>query len=189
MDAHKEHQWTTFPVVRPRSPEDEVMEVLVKRGGHPLLAAPKHLVASGSTLTEVPVASVLTWSWVDGQVLTQHVAAANDVTGFDRRVDVAAALVAMGASLKRQKKCLFCMFWKYSNFINDFDRDFAASGHSPVRRRSPELFLLGPGCWLTLPSTGSVYSPFSGPLHTDTKETIVCNLAMCCFYWRQKIIF
>lgn len=102
-DAHNKHQWTTFPVVRPRSPEDEVMEVLVKRGGHPLLAAAKHLVASGSTLTEVPVASVLTGSCVDGQVLTQHIAAANDVAGFDCCVDVAAALVAVGASLRKQK--------------------------------------------------------------------------------------
>lgn len=84
------------------------MEVLVKRGGHPLLAASKHLVASGPTLTEVPVASVLARSGVDGQVLAQHVAAANDVTGFDRRVDIAAALVAMGARLTRREVVLFC---------------------------------------------------------------------------------
>lgn len=110
MGAHNKHEWTTFPVVGPRGREDEVMEVLVKRGGHPLLAAAEHLVASGSTLTEVPVASVLAGSCVDGQVLTQHVAAANDVTGFDCRVDVAAALVAVGASLEREKRVYFACF-------------------------------------------------------------------------------
>lgn len=108
--AYNEHHQTTFPVVRPRSPEDEVMEVLVKHGRHPLLAASKHLVASGPTLAEVPVASVLTRSCVDGQVLTQHVAAANDVTGFDGRVDVAAALVAMGARLMRREGVCFVRF-------------------------------------------------------------------------------
>lgn len=149
-DAHTEHQWTTFPVVRPRSPEDEVMEVLVKGGGHPLLAATKHLMASGSTLAEVPVASILTRSCVDGQVLTQHVAAANDVTGFDRRVDVAAALVAVGASLKRQKSVLDVLkiFEWMRNFITDLISLVVTlhQYHNPVRRHSPELFLLGPGC-------------------------------------------
>lgn len=107
-DVRNKHEWNTFPVVRPRSSKDEVMEVLVKRGRHALLAASKHLW--GSTLTEVPLASVLTRSCVDGQVLTQHVAAANDESGFDGRVDVAAALVAMGARLKRQKSvCFACV--------------------------------------------------------------------------------
>lgn len=67
-------------------------------------------MASGPTLAEVPVASVLARSCVDGQVLTQHVAAANDVTGFDGRVDVAAALVAMGARLMRREGVCFVRF-------------------------------------------------------------------------------
>ncbi|TNN77015.1 hypothetical protein EYF80_012653 [Liparis tanakae] len=43
-----------------RSPEDEVVVVLVERGRQSLLAGAKHLVASGPALTEMPTPSLFT---------------------------------------------------------------------------------------------------------------------------------
>lgn len=56
-------------------------------------------MASGPAVTEMPATSVFTRSGIDGQVLTEHVAAADDVTGFDGCVHIVPTLVAMGTGL------------------------------------------------------------------------------------------
>lgn len=75
------------------------MVVPVERGREALLAGAKHLMTSGPAVTEMPTIAFITREGVNGQVLTQHVAAADDVTGFDGFVYVVPALVAMGAGL------------------------------------------------------------------------------------------
>lgn len=57
-------------------------------------------MASGSALTEVPITSILVRKCVDGQVLTQDIAAADDVPGLLRGVNKQAPLIAMSARLK-----------------------------------------------------------------------------------------
>lgn len=75
------------------------MVILVEDGGEALLAGSEHLVAAGPTLAEVPVASVFPGRQIDAQVLTEHVAAADDIPSFNAGVHVVPALVAMGAGL------------------------------------------------------------------------------------------
>lgn len=89
----------TSPVVSSGSSEDEVVEVFIKNGGEALLAGSEHLVAPGTTLAEVPVAPVFAGRLIDAQVLTEHVAAADDVPRFNVGVHVAPALVPMAAGL------------------------------------------------------------------------------------------
>lgn len=89
----------TLPIVGSRSSKDEVVVILVKDGGEALLAGSEHLVAAGPTVAEVPVASVFAGRRIDVQVLTEHVAAADNVPRFDAGVHVVPALVAMGAGL------------------------------------------------------------------------------------------
>lgn len=91
------------------------MEVFIKNGGEALLAGSEHLVAPGTTLAEVPVAPVFTGRLIDAQVLTEHVAAADNVPRFDAGVHVAPPLVPMAAGLpdterngrNSHKKCPF----------------------------------------------------------------------------------
>lgn len=81
------------------------MVVLCEGGRQTLLARSKHLMTSGSALTEVPVAPVLVGGGVDGQILTQNVTAAGDVSGLLRGVHKHLPLIAMSTSLKiKQKK-------------------------------------------------------------------------------------
>lgn len=61
-------------------------------------------MTSGPAVTEMPTVAFITREGVNGQVLTQHVAAADDVTGFNGFVYVVPALVAMGAGLTREDK-------------------------------------------------------------------------------------
>lgn len=90
---------TTSPVVSSGSSEDEVVEILIENGGEALLAGSEHLVAPATTLAEVPVASVFAGSLIDAQVLTEHVASADNIPRFDAGVHVAPALVPMAAGL------------------------------------------------------------------------------------------
>lgn len=55
------------------------MVVLGEGSRQTLLARAKHLMASGSALTEVPVTSILIRGRVDSQVLTEDITAASDV--------------------------------------------------------------------------------------------------------------
>lgn len=75
------------------------MVIVIENGGEALLAGSEHLVAPGTTLTEVPVAPVFAGRQIDAQVLTEHVAAADYIPRFDAGVHVAPALVAMSAGL------------------------------------------------------------------------------------------
>lgn len=66
-------------------------------------------MSSGTTVTEMPAASVLTRQLINSQILTQHVAAADDVAGFEGRVDVGPPLVSMGTGLRdKQHQGLKC---------------------------------------------------------------------------------
>lgn len=76
------------------------MVVLGEGSRQTLLARAKHLMASGSALTEVPVTSILIRGRVDGQVLTQDITAAGDVPGLLRCVHKQAPLIAVSTSLK-----------------------------------------------------------------------------------------
>lgn len=89
----------TFPIVGSRSSKDEVVVILVEDGGDALLAGSEHLVAAGPTVAEVPVAPVFAGRQIDAQVLTEHVAAADNIPRFNASVHVVPALVAMGAGL------------------------------------------------------------------------------------------
>lgn len=89
----------TFPVVRSWCSKNNIVEVLGEGGSQTLLAGAEHLVSSGSALTEVPAAAVFVRGRVDGQVLTQDVAAPCDVTGLLRRVHEQTPLVAVSARL------------------------------------------------------------------------------------------
>lgn len=101
---HTHTHYTTFPVVCARSPKDEVVVVPVECGRQALLAGAKHLMAPGPALTEMPATSVFARIGIDGQVLTQHIAAANDLTGFDGCVHIGPLLVAMGTGLPGKQK-------------------------------------------------------------------------------------
>lgn len=61
-------------------------------------------MASGSAIAEMPAPSIFTRFGVDSQVLAQHVATANDITGFEGCVHIGAALVTMGAGLQRNRR-------------------------------------------------------------------------------------
>lgn len=78
------------------------MVVLGEGGSQTLLTRSKHLMASGSALTEVPVTSVLIRGRVNGQVLTQDIAAPSDVVRLLRGVHKQAPLIAMSTRLKLQ---------------------------------------------------------------------------------------
>lgn len=83
------------------------MVVLGESGSQALLTRPKHLMASGSALTEVPATSVLIGGRVDGQVLTQDIAAPSDVPGLLRGVHKQAPLIAVSTRLKLQSAAVF----------------------------------------------------------------------------------
>lgn len=83
------------------------MVVLGEGGSQTLLARSKHLMASGSALTEVPVTPVLIRAGVDGQVLTQDITAPSDVPGLLRGVHKQSPLIAMSTSLKLQNTAEF----------------------------------------------------------------------------------
>lgn len=93
----------TFPVVGSWGPKDQIVVVFSKGSRETLLARPESLMASRSALTELPVPPVLIGLGVDGQVLTQDVAAADDVTRLLARVPKKPPLVAVGTSLHKQK--------------------------------------------------------------------------------------
>lgn len=76
------------------------MEVLIEGGRETLLAGAEPLVASGPAGAEVPAVSFLGRCWVDGEVLTQHVAAADNVAGLSGSVHAGALLIAMGTGLQ-----------------------------------------------------------------------------------------
>lgn len=93
---------TTSPIVGSRSSKNEVVVIVIEDSGEPLLAGSEHLVAPGPTLAEVPVAPVFWGGRIEGQVLTEHIAAAENVPRFNAGVHVAPALVAMGAGLSQK---------------------------------------------------------------------------------------
>lgn len=102
---------TTFPIVGSGSSKDEVVVIVVEDSGEALLAGSEHLVAPGPTLAEVPAAPVFEGGRIEGQVLTEHVAAAENIPRFNARVHVAPALVAMGAGLSQKspgQRLQFC---------------------------------------------------------------------------------
>lgn len=90
----------TFPVVSSWSSKHHVVVVFGEGSSQTLLTRSKHLMTSGPALTEVPVAPVLVRGQVNGQVLTQDVAAAGDVARLLGGVDKQTPLVAMGTGLK-----------------------------------------------------------------------------------------
>lgn len=79
------------------------MVILGEGSGQTLLARAEPLVASGPPLAELPVSPVLIRGEVDGQVLTQDVAAPRDVAGLLGGVHKQTPLVAMGTSLKSER--------------------------------------------------------------------------------------
>lgn len=94
--------WNTSPVICSRSPKDEVVVVLVERGRQTLLAGAERLMASIPVGTKEPVTSIFTCSRMYFQVLTQHVAATNNITRFKGSVHIVAPLVAMSTSLSEK---------------------------------------------------------------------------------------
>lgn len=80
------------------------MVVFGEGGCQALLAGAEPFVASSSTFTEVPVASVLLGGLVDGQVLAQDVATARDVPRLLGGPHKQTPLVAVGAGLKGTRR-------------------------------------------------------------------------------------
>lgn len=151
----------TFPVVSSWCSKHNIMIVFGEGGSQTLLARSKHLMASGSALTEVPVTSVLIGGRVNGQVLTQDVTAPCDVTGLLRRFHKQAPLIAMSTSLKLQNIC-------FSSYCDNGRQHQGKSvtrndGHG-IQFDLPQSFPQGPGSEQSPPSTGSPCSLYVCPL-------------------------
>lgn len=88
----------TSPVESSRGSKNQIMTDEGSR--HALLAVSKLFMASVSAVTEVPVSTILICIWVDGQILTQDVTAANDGVKLVGMADCGPPLIAMSARLK-----------------------------------------------------------------------------------------